>query len=882
MKRFYILLAILITLSCSVSISEAQVVNIPDPNLALAIRDALGIAENVPITREAMRSLRKLRASVYEINELTHDDDDFLIFSISGLEHAINLEVLDISHHDINDFRPLAQLTQVTELEVSIKSINELSRFVDLTRLKGLSLISPWTLDTFRIPDLHRLSNLTQLTKLGILAAEVRDLSFLKGLTSLRGLDLQLNQISDLRPLAGLTQLEWLLLTNNQIRDVSPLAGLTNLETLLLAENPVQNAAALSNLPSLEEVDISIPPTISIRKENDFAELPRVGEAPEYLVVIQHATDVVGLNLSYITPHKLASINWVGWFDGVEHNQKNNRIGTLTASGLPTGKSSHNVAVLSLNAIAAGEGVLVVRGSVTTTSGTVNLNTQLPLTIFPKDSSETCPQLLDPNNHGDIQFVNVEAYEPESLSCLKSVGSDSDTSVVFENQSGSPITYYWVDYEGNEQSYGRVALGKSARQSSYVGNLWLIKGADGSNLAVFRATSKKGRVTIGIEAAPSEPIVEIGAAKRPAIYWVDAEVGTLHRLVGEQVENLVPGVQNVTSSAIDPKNSKIYWTEQTGKNKGNIKRANLDGSNVQTLKTLQSVPKSITVDAIGRKLYWTNSRGAIQQANLNGKPVKNLIQNLNAPANIIVDNAGGKLYWTENTGHIRRAELNGNGVEDIANNLGAVTGIAISGNKIYWAETTGENSGKIVRANLNGSNSGTLTQFQASVMSFAIDTAGRKLYWSDTAGNIHRSNLNGKGIQKVVSGLTTPVSLTVGNSGDQVAAAPVQDSLAAAQSISPETTSLLVNYPNPFNPETWIPYRLAESTDVTINIYNSSGILVRALRLGHQPAGYYTNRIRSAYWDGRNAAGERVASGIYFYQLQTDTISMTRKMVILK
>ena len=101
-------------------------------------------------------------------------------------------------------------------------------------------------------------------------------------------------------------------------------------------------------------------------------------------------------------------------------------------------------------------------------------------------------------------------------------------------------------------------------------------------------------------------------------------------------------------------------------------------------------------------------------------------------------------------------------------------------------------------------------------------------------------------------------------------------------SSSPDTTILLNNYPNPFNPETWIPYHLATNTDVKIHIYNSRGTLVRALTLGHQPAGYYTSRSRAAHWDGCNALGERVASGIYFYQLLTDEISPMRKMIILK
>ena len=98
----------------------------------------------------------------------------------------------------------------------------------------------------------------------------------------------------------------------------------------------------------------------------------------------------------------------------------------------------------------------------------------------------------------------------------------------------------------------------------------------------------------------------------------------------------------------------------------------------------------------------------------------------------------------------------------------------------------------------------------------------------------------------------------------------------------PEQTQLLANYPNPFNPETWIPYQLATDTNVKLTIYNAQGAVVRVLELGQQSAGYYTDRERAAYWGGRNALGEQVASGIYFYQLETDDMSSLRKMVILK
>ena len=98
----------------------------------------------------------------------------------------------------------------------------------------------------------------------------------------------------------------------------------------------------------------------------------------------------------------------------------------------------------------------------------------------------------------------------------------------------------------------------------------------------------------------------------------------------------------------------------------------------------------------------------------------------------------------------------------------------------------------------------------------------------------------------------------------------------------PEETALLANYPNPFNPETWIPYQLAESAEVTLMIYDINGELVRRLAVGHQAAGMYRNRNRAAYWDGRNQLGEPVASGLYFYTLRAGEFSATRRMLILK
>ena len=100
--------------------------------------------------------------------------------------------------------------------------------------------------------------------------------------------------------------------------------------------------------------------------------------------------------------------------------------------------------------------------------------------------------------------------------------------------------------------------------------------------------------------------------------------------------------------------------------------------------------------------------------------------------------------------------------------------------------------------------------------------------------------------------------------------------------LTPKETELLSNYPNPFNPETWIPFRLAEDGDVTLTIYDQTGKIVRTLDVGHRIAAVYADRSKAIYFDGRNSFGEPVASGVYFYHLSAGDYSATRKMLILK
>ena len=109
------------------------------------------------------------------------------------------------------------------------------------------------------------------------------------------------------------------------------------------------------------------------------------------------------------------------------------------------------------------------------------------------------------------------------------------------------------------------------------------------------------------------------------------------------------------------------------------------------------------------------------------------------------------------------------------------------------------------------------------------------------------------------------------------------DTDATQWSAIPTETTLLPNYPNPLNPlnsEIWIPYRLAERTEVKVTIHDVNGRRVYTLVMGHQPAGYYLSKNRAAFWNGRNQEGEPVANGLYFCTLTASDFTATRKMVV--
>ena len=664
-------------------------------------------------------------------------------------------------------------------------------------------------------------------------------------LLSLTRLDASNRQITDLTGLEHAHNLEYLNLSNeaskhlrDPISDFSPIAGLTQLRTLMLnnAIFEVSDISVLAGLPQLGWLELQNNRITAITSLSGFTQL---------------------------------TFLWLQY----------NAISDVSAlSGLTQLMDLH----LNNNAISDISGLVDLKHLKWLTLNTNDLNDAAIRTHIPAMQAKGVKVGFD----NIAASVRVDVVPPVQL--LK-VSGDAQHGTP-SRALAQPFVVEVRDTESRPVAGVRVKFSVTAGG----GTLSATRGITDANgraqtrltLGAQRAVNSVSASVTGIDtpvifSTSIEPIVRIEASQRPPMYWVDRHAGTLHRLVGAKVENLVPSVQNAKRLAVDNVDRKLYWTEKTSNRTGRIRRANLDGSNAQLVKNLTSVPLYLALDTANRKLYLINAWNKIQRMNLDGSGFQpNLITGLQMPKGFAVDTVGGKVYWITQTGdrrgNIRRANLEGTNIASVKKLTSVPYSLAVDAknSKLYLTNSWG----KVQRLNVNGSGfEPNLITGLDTPQGVAVDTAGGKVYWTEQ-GTLRRAAFNGESLQNVVTGLGASISIVVGSAPDvePVAAAPTQ------ASADPNETALLANYPNPFNPETWMPYQLSESAAVTVTIYDAQGRVVRALALGHQRAGIYHDKTRAVYWDGRNAQGEPVASGVYFYSLSTGDFAATRKLLIRK
>ena len=245
-------LCVFVVFGIASGVTLAQEEWIPDPNLRQAVREALELPDEIPLTQPMMNQLTGLDAADNQITDLT------------GLEHAINLTWLHLGVNEIRDISPLAELERLEALWIYVNPLSDITPLASLVNLKTLDFgvcqitnVHPLAnlkeleilrLDSNLIEDIAPLSNLMMLTELGLADNRIADISSLANLINLEILRLHYNQIQDITPLANLTSLRELWLTGNRIVDISPLENLTTLKELRIRHNPITDYGRIDTL----------------------------------------------------------------------------------------------------------------------------------------------------------------------------------------------------------------------------------------------------------------------------------------------------------------------------------------------------------------------------------------------------------------------------------------------------------------------------------------------------------------------------------------------------------------------------------------------------------------------------------------------------------
>ena len=248
----------------------------------------------------------------------------------------------------------------------------------------------------------------------------------------------------------------------------------------------------------------------------------------------------------------------------------------------------------------------------------------------------------------------------------------------------------------------------------------------------------------------------------------------------------------------------MYWVD---KRTGSIRRANLDGIDVEDLVTGMEDAKDIALDVVAGKMYWAEQGiGAIRRADLNGTDVETALAGIENPDGVALDIPGGKVYWTSqgvsrflDSGIIQRSNLDGSNVETLVAGLRDPVGIALDhvAGKMYLSVRSGSGNGRIYRANLDGSNGGFLVPRSNGPVEIALDIAEGRMYWSEKgAGVIRRSDFDGANVEEVVTGLVRPVgiALDVSPPASSTQTGPVSRTAVNAAVEGGEVASLIIEF----------------------------------------------------------------------------------------
>ena len=843
-------------------------VYIPDDNLRAAIEVALGKATGTAITVENMEGLKRLVARDRNIQNLT------------GLQSAINLSLLSLRNNQISDLSPIAGLIGLHELWLNDNPVSDLSPLKKLTNLTLLNI------DDTHVSNLSPLAGLINLEKLGVSTPLISDLSPLKGLKNLRELWFHRTQVSDLSPLAELTSLEDIAVNqggifdairrieaqtgivinteHGNISDLSPLAGLINLKSIWFWGNPITDLSPLAALTKLEKVDIcggtisDLKPLVGLtnlrelflaaNRISDISLLAKLTNVKNLDLRINNISDISPLaGLTHLNYLRLDNNNIFDFspLDGIRqnitliwHDNPGFPKGGPKIEGpwlwvvLPDAELDNDIDLLS----EASKGVvteveIATHGAIDGKSvgSSAWISHKLPPTWQIADVLE--PPIPDGVIYGSMSF-----YSPWKQETTIYVGSGHELKVWLNGalihqhghweRNGNDYTdFYPITLQ---QGRNVLLIALSSLDKAFIG---------------FEPGTEYTVATSGIGASLPETAIHISDT-----FTVELNAENVSDLAGWQFDIAFnPAVLEVVEvnegDFLKTGNGSTFFQEGTidnaagkitGINATRFSEEGVSGTGGLLLVTFSAKTDGetrVTLD----NFQFGSITGEVIPAGLSEIFItiegQLLVGDVNRDGQVsILDMILVAGHFGEDASANPQADVNNDGVINIQD-------------LIVVAQHLGESTDAAAPSIIAAINNGELTpaMVQAWITQAQIEDDGSITF------------------QQGIATLERLLTLFI-----------------------PDETALLHNYPNPFNPETWIPYQLAEPAEVTLTIHAVNGTLVRTLALGHQPAGIYQTHTRAAYWDGKNQVGESVASGIYFYTLTAGDFTATRKMLIRK
>ena len=832
-------------------------VHIPDANLRAAIVEALGKTSGDIITVSEMETLERFSAS--EIQDL------------EGLQFARNLEDLNMWFlTSVSDLSPLAGLTKLTRLRFTNSPASDLSPLRGLTNLRTLILyaVGPSGVDA-PLLDISPLAGLTELRTLWLFWNSIADISPLAGLTKLRDLDLKQNRISDLSPLAALKNLQTLDLSGmfyqiqpadieltraypaiQTLSDISPLAGLTKLRDLNLGSNKITDVSPLANLQNLTNLKLEGNKITDVSPLANLQNLDRL--------------HIEGNNISDISPlDRLRKNTHVVWFGNPCFPQGGPIIeGPWLWAVVPGDVLSDGTNFRS--AFREGADLLSVAsdGAMTelkiATHGATEGN---PVGAYVWTSHKVVPRFVEndkydayheaqrrmvnalkiPYGEWRVVYGSLTLSSPREQPTNMFVGSDSHHKVWLNGELVRDYSTGSLLIPNNYEDFFPVTL-KNGRNVLLVAIFTEGRGYFTSNFG-FEPDTEYRLSNPSVGYAFSQDKIHVGDT-----FTLNLSARNIIDLAGWQFDisfdsTILEAIEVNEGDFLKTGDSTTFFQKGTidntaGKITG-LSSASLSGDGVSGTGVLLSVTFSAKTDGRTQLALHNFQLGDVTGAPISAGPheVEIVIEEQLATGDVNRDGQVSILDMILVARHLGETAPTNSEVD--VNRDGVISILDL----ILIAQHLGESTGA------------------ASPSLLIIDNI-ENLDPAVIQAWIERAQIEDDGSVAFREGI-----------------AYLQHLLAL---LIPKETALLPNYPNPFNPETWIPYQLAEPAEVTLRIYAVNGDLVRTLVLGHKPAGIYQSRTRAVYWNGKNAVGESVASGIYFYTLTAGDFTATRKLLIRK